>query len=254
MPILQKMAKQIAKGDYEGYLSLPHDNCFEETMLEGLVIGALKLPYPKLYPLVGSFVDKIENWMVCDCFCNALKSVKRFPEDFWEYTSFLLQSDNPWHIRTGLVLMLDYFLDGEHISEVLSRCDAVTNPHYYVQMAQAWLVSMAYVKFPAITEEYLSHCKLDSFTYNKALTKACESRCVTEEQRAVSYTHLSSRSAWQSESVFPSGCLHWTSPHPGSRSAPCIKTRVKWITTASPPYSGCLNSLLRRYHSHSAGA
>ena len=183
MPILQKMAKQIAKGDYEGYLSLPHDNCFEETMLEGLVIGALKLPYPKLYPLVGSFVDKIENWMVCDCFCNALKSAKRFPEDFWEYTSFLLQSDNPWHIRTGLVLMLDYFLDGEHISEVLSRCDAVTNPHYYVQMAQAWLVSMAYVKFPAITEEYLSHCRLDNFTYNKALTKACESRCVTEEQR-----------------------------------------------------------------------
>jgi 3-methyladenine DNA glycosylase AlkD len=183
MPILQKTARQIAKGDYERYFTLPHGNYFEETMLEGLVISALKLPYSKLYPLVGSFVDKIENWMVCDCFCNALKSVKRFPEEFWEYISFLLRSNNPWHIRTGLVLMLDYFLDEDHISEVFSRCDAVTNPHYYVQMAQAWLVSMAYVKFPAITDEYLSHCKLDDFTYNKALTKACESRCATDAQR-----------------------------------------------------------------------
>ena len=183
MPILQKLAKQIAKGDADGYFSLSHGNFFEETMLEGLVIGSLKRPYSDLIPLIGQFVNRIENWMVCDCFCNSLKRVKQYPKEFWDYISFLLCSENPWHIRTGLVLMLDYFLDDEHIREVLSRCDAVTNSHYYVQMAQAWLVSMACVKYPALTLEYLSRCSLDDFTYNKALAKACESRCVTDEQK-----------------------------------------------------------------------
>ena len=50
-------------------------------------------------------------------------------------------------------------------------------------MAVAWAVSIAYVKYPAVTEAYLHRSHLDDFTYNKAIQKATESRRVSEADK-----------------------------------------------------------------------
>ena len=72
-----------------------------------------------------------------------------------------------------------------HIDRVLSLLDGVRQPDYYARMAVAWAVSIAYVRFPEKTLAYLKTCSLDDFTYNKALQKAVESRCVGEPARSV---------------------------------------------------------------------
>ena len=43
MPQLRKMAKKIAGGDYAAFLEKADDTCYEELMLQGIVIGYAKM-------------------------------------------------------------------------------------------------------------------------------------------------------------------------------------------------------------------
>ncbi|MDE7389713.1 MAG: hypothetical protein K2M82_02055, partial [Lachnospiraceae bacterium] len=45
LPVLRKLAKEIAKGDCEGYLSVSGTAYYEEPMLRGFVISMMKLGY-----------------------------------------------------------------------------------------------------------------------------------------------------------------------------------------------------------------
>ena len=80
-------------------------------------------------------------------------------------------------------MLLDHLITGDYIGRVLEALDSMSPAGYYAQMAIAWAVSIAYVKFPEETGSYLRRCRLDDFTYNKALQKAVESRRVSDEDK-----------------------------------------------------------------------
>jgi len=182
MPIIKKCAKQIVKGNVFAFLQNISPAYYESIMLKGLVIAYAKLPYAEFLKRCDAFLDQIENWAICDCFCGAI-SLGKQSEDFFSYIEKYLKSDKPWHIRAALVIMLGKYLDDAHIDEVLARCDVVTNPHYYVKMAQSWLVSTAFVKQPQKTLAYLNSCHLDDWTFNKSISKARESYRVSDEDK-----------------------------------------------------------------------
>ena len=50
-------------------------------------------------------------------------------------------------------------------------------------MAVAWAVSICYIKYPEKTYSYLESCKLDNFTFNKAIQKIRESYRVPKEDK-----------------------------------------------------------------------
>lgn len=185
MPILRGIAKDIAKGDWRGFLLCCRDLYYEEVMIQGLVIGLVKVEYPEFLKLVTDFTDKINNWGICDSFCSGLKSAGKYQDDFFPHLKFFLNSKNPWHIRTGLVIMIFHYMDEGHIGQILSRCDSIRCEHYYVKMANAWLISICYINFPSITLEYLAAGnKLDKWTHNKAIQKIRESRRVSPGTKA----------------------------------------------------------------------
>ena len=61
----------------------------------------------------------------------------------------------------------------------------IDRPEYYINMARAWYFSFALVKQPAATLPLFERrpIALDSWTHNKALQKARESRRITPEQK-----------------------------------------------------------------------
>ena len=69
--------------------------------------------------------------------------------------------------------------------QVLALLDGVRHEDYYVGMAVAWAVSVCYVKFPALTLEYLRNSSLSDFTYNRALQKIIESLRVSREDKSL---------------------------------------------------------------------
>ncbi|SHI93767.1 DNA alkylation repair protein [Parasporobacterium paucivorans] len=185
MPVLHEAAKQIAKGDVLSFLSVARDTNYEEVLVQGLVIGRYKTDYQEFMVLFANHIDKINSWGACDSFCSGLKNFGNHKEDFFGEIPGFLKSENVWHIRIGLVMMIYYYLDDIYIEEVLRLCDHVSDENYYVKMAQAWLISSACTKYPSQTLMYLENSTgLDIWTYNKSLQKIRESRKVSDETKS----------------------------------------------------------------------
>lgn len=183
LPELKKIAKELAEDDWEKYLAAAKDDSFEEVMLQGLVIGCIKADLAVVWPRVKIFVPKINNWSLCDSFCANLKIVRKNREKVWELLQEYLSGSQPFAVRFGVVLLLDHYLTEEYIGRVLNCLDKVKKEDYYVQMAVAWALSIAYIKFPELTLAYLKENSLDDFTYNKALQKIIESRRVSPDDK-----------------------------------------------------------------------
>ncbi len=184
MTVLQPFAKEISKNKPFEFINDNNEKYFEEIMLKGLVIGCLKLDHKLMFQLIRNFVPKIDNWSVNDSFCTRLKFVKKHQQETFQFLEEFIKSQEVYHIRFALVMLLDHFINDEYIERILCICDEVTNEDYYVMMANAWLLSMCYVKFPKETLNYLTrNNQLDKITYNKALQKIRESNRVDAQTK-----------------------------------------------------------------------
>ncbi|MGF9698488.1 DNA alkylation repair protein [Paenibacillus sp. MABNR03] len=183
LPAIRKMAKQIAAGDWRAYLETADDEYFEEVMLQAMVIGHVQTELDEWLKHIAAFVPKIDNWSICDSFCAGLKYTKIHVESVWNFLQPYLKSDQEYEIRFGVVMLLNFYLDETYIDRVLASLDQIKHEAYYVKMAVAWAISMAYVKQPEVTMRYLKDNTLDDFTYNKALQKITESYRVDPETK-----------------------------------------------------------------------
>lgn len=210
LPLLRKIARRIAADRWEEWLSRAGEDCFEEVMLQGMVIGyglddmerragrARRLRGQEEHgreergqeELLGEarrlicwFLPRIDNWSVCDSFCSTLKIAGRHRAQLWPFVTGCLRSGEEYTARFGAVMLLDYYVDREYLGEALAELEQVDQDSYYVKMAVAWALSMFYLEFPKETEAFLEACRLDDFTYNKTLQKICESRRADREMK-----------------------------------------------------------------------
>lgn len=175
LPLLRQIAKEIAKGDWRNFLSNSKEEYYEEILINGLVIAYAKCDVEERLNYIESFVPKIDNWAICDSFCNTLKFVNKNKEIMWEFIQPYLKSYNEFEIRFAVVIILNYYITEDYIDLVLKTLDNIKHDGYYVKMAVAWAISMCFVKFEEKTMAYLKDNSLDDFTYNKSLQKICES-------------------------------------------------------------------------------
>lgn len=185
LPLLRKLAKQIAKGNWREYIKTAQNEYYEEVMLQGMVIGYAKADIEELLNYVTEFLNKIDNWGVCDSFCNGLKFTETNKVRVWEFIQPYLYSTKEFEVRFAVVMLLDFYIDEIYIDRVLQSLDGINHEGYYVKMAVAWAISICYIKFPEQTMEYLKNNKLDDFTYNKALQKIIESLRVDKETKNI---------------------------------------------------------------------
>ena len=184
LPLLRKLAKEIAKIDWRRFMATAENQYFEEIMLQGMVLGYAKADVEEILSCIENFVPMIDNWSVCDSFCTGLKFTNDNKERVWKFLQSYLTSQEEYDIRFGVVMLLDFFISDEYIDRVLTILDNVKQEDYYVKMAVAWAVSVCYVKLPEPTMAYLKNNSLNDFTYNKALQKIMESYRVDNDMKA----------------------------------------------------------------------
>ena len=175
LPRLRKIAKKIAQLDYEYYLAMDDPLYFEEVMLQGMIIGEIKLPWNERSRYVKHFTSKINNWSICDSFCCGLKFKASEKEIVWQFLQPYFASDAPYDIRFAVVMLLFHFVNDEYLQKVFTLFNQIKNDDYYVKMAVAWAISIYFRELPKLTMAYLQKNQLDDWTYNKALQKITES-------------------------------------------------------------------------------
>lgn len=183
VPILREIAKKIKKEtEYEEFLQLVQNKSYEETMIEGFVIASIK-EEEKILPHFHSFLPKIDNWGICDSFCNSLQIVKKNPSMFFALAKELALQEEEFISRVGLIILLNFFVKEEYCKEIFELLDGIKSDKYYINMAEAWLLCELYIYYPQETESYLKKNQLNKFTHNKAISKIRESYRVSKEKK-----------------------------------------------------------------------
>ena len=146
VPILRKIAKEIAKGDWHTYLKEATEDTYEEVAIKGFVIGYAKEDLEGLIPYITEHVEKINDWSLCDGFCSNLKIVGKHKEEFLQFLLPYGKIDDEYKQRVVAVMLLDYYLTDEYIDMSLEVLDSLKNEKYYCKMAVAWAIATAWAK------------------------------------------------------------------------------------------------------------
>lgn len=186
VPVLRNFAKEIVKNEnVKGYLENALDNSYEEILLQGMILGLWRTDVKEFFKYLEKFIPKINSWAVCDVSVAGFKITKKNMEYMWQFLQKYLKSDKEFELRFGIVMLLDFYITEQYIDKVLEILNNVKHEGYYVKMAVAWTIQVAFVKFPEKTFELLKNNKIDDWTYNKALQKIIESYRVDVETKEI---------------------------------------------------------------------
>lgn len=182
---LKLIAKEIAKHNPEQFLSTAHPTTYEEMMIYGLVVASLRDEKQRAAHL-AKFIKMADSWSLCDNVILSMKFLKdeKTKSAYFDYFAALCHSEKEYEARFGIVTLLTYYLEDKFAHRVLEICTEVTNDKYYVQMAVAWLLSVAYLKYKESVLKILRSDALPRFTHNQAISKCLDSYKVSAEDKA----------------------------------------------------------------------
>ena len=72
LPVIRRLARTQAAGDWRAYLAVARDDSFEERMAQGMTLGMARASLAEKTPYILWFLPKIDNWSLCDSFCASL--------------------------------------------------------------------------------------------------------------------------------------------------------------------------------------
>lgn len=183
IPKLREYAKESYKSNKLEDIKIG-DKYYEELVIQGMLIGfQTKAPIEEAIKQVKEFVPKINSWAVCDTFCAGLKITKKYQTEMFKIIKEYLKSKQEYEVRFAIVMLLDYYINDQYIDQVLQILNNIKLDKYYVQMANAWAISICLIRYYNKTLEFLKTTKIDDFTYNKGIQKAIESYRITKEQK-----------------------------------------------------------------------
>ncbi len=189
LPVLRKIAREIVKTDGLSYFceivnTQVEELYYEEKMLAGMTIGYAKLDIKQWCNLMDRYVPFIDNWAVCDSVCASMKTiVNNHQKEIWDYMQKYLEDNREFHIRFGVVMAMDYFVNDKYIDKFLEKLKTVKTTDYYAMMAVAWAISVVFVKYEEKAMELIKSNSLDIVTHNKVIQKIRESNRVEKEKK-----------------------------------------------------------------------
>ena len=181
IPEARKLAKRIV-GDSETskfLRDLPH-RYYDENILHGLIVSEIK-DYDTCIMAVDEFLPYIDNWAVCDIMSPRIFKKNKIVllEKIKEWS----KSEKEYTCRFGIEMLMTHFLDDDFKTEYLEIPVYVNSEEYYVQMMIAWFFATALAKQWYATIKYIEEQRLDTWTHNKTIQKACESKRITPKQK-----------------------------------------------------------------------
>ena len=182
VPVLRKIAKEIFKGNYNSFLKCSLNDTFEEVFIKGLVISNIK-DENEFVKYIDDFVSKIDDWSICDSFCNSLKIVNQDLNKYFEYFTKYLKSNKEFKIRVCLIVYLNFYTKKEYIDKIIDNILKIKTNDYYVEMAIAWLLAEIYLIDKEKVINLLKNKKLNKFVNNKTISKLRDSYRVSKEDK-----------------------------------------------------------------------
>lgn len=184
LPNLRRLAAEIHKnGEAEDFLENCDFSSIEMSLLYSYVLGKMKGDINYLWSYFNRAAGYVDNWCTCDILCQSFKQCEKFRDEVFKHLLSYIASGETYYMRIAAVMLMSHYLTDEYIDRVLETLNNAENDGYYYKMGAAWCLATAVAKYPKKTLEFLKVCRLDDFTFNKAIQKSVESHRISEETK-----------------------------------------------------------------------
>lgn len=179
---LEKLAKRLKDVDIDNFYSLVTFTYYEEVMILGFVIAKTK-DNKKRKEYFKRFIERVDNWAICDSVINRFKLKESELDDYLPYIKDLILDKHEFSSRSGYVFLLNYYVKEKYLDDIFLLIKANRNNTYYVKMAISWLLSYTYFLDKEKTLSFIKNEITDVFIYNKSINKIRESlKCGKDEK------------------------------------------------------------------------
>ena len=154
----------------------------EEKLVYMFILSNLK-DINIIYNKLDSMVPLINNWAVCDSLMN-IKIIRKNRDYFYPLINKYKVSHKEFEVRFSLI-MLFHYMDEKYLDDIFNIMESVDTTYYYAKMGLAWVLCECFIKFRDYTLNRFKDLKIDNFSYNKAISKICDSFRVSDEDKAL---------------------------------------------------------------------
>ena len=181
-PEFKKIARQIRDDPVVPVFlsSLPH-TYHEENCLHAALINGMK-DYGACVTALETFIPFIDNWAVNDAINPAC--FRKHRAELIDKVREWIASDAPYARRCGMKILMANYLEEDFRPEYLDLPADLRSGEYYVNSMTAWLFAEALTKQWDTAVTYIEQHRLDTWTHNKAIQKACESYRIPDGRKA----------------------------------------------------------------------
>ncbi len=181
VPEARKLARELYKGgEYDAFLeALPH-KYYDENILHSLILSEVR-DFGRCCELIDRFLPFVDNWAVCDLLSPVC--FKKNRAALIDKACGWAKSDLVYTSRFGVDMLMGHFLDDDFSPSYLEVAAGAVRDDYYSKMAVAWFFATALAKQWDEAIKYVVGNRLEVWTHNKTIQKACESYRITDEQK-----------------------------------------------------------------------
>ena len=180
-PELRRMAKQLSRTEDAGALlaDLPHAY-FEENQLHAFIVSGIR-EYGDCIAELERFLPYVDNWATCDQMSPRVfrKHRQELRESIWRW----IDSGKTYSVRFGIGMLMEHYLEEDFDPVYPEKAAAVRSKEYYINMMIAWYFATALAKQYETVLPFLEKHRLEPWTHNKTIQKACESYRIAPEQK-----------------------------------------------------------------------
>ena len=174
---IRKICKELSKSNFTSFLNCSYSGYFEELLIRGILLSYIK-NFDEFILYLEEFIKCIDNWAICDMALSSYKIIVKNKDKFIMKILSYLESDNEFIVRVGIIFLLYYYMSDEYIDYVFELINNVKVRAYYVDMAIAWLISVAFVKYKEKTIVFLDNNDLDVEIIRMTVQKIRDSKRV----------------------------------------------------------------------------
>ena len=142
---LNKMVSKYKSGGFELVEALLNSEYLEEKILGAKILGKIcKTDPDKTLNIVRRYVKKLNDWATCDTLATqGIRNISKIKEkEFIKMAKDFAKSANPWIVRFGLVILINFRKDEGFVKiaeDVLSKVNSNVRNDKYVKKAMEWV-------------------------------------------------------------------------------------------------------------------
>ena len=181
-PDLKKLAAEYGRKEgIEVFLQDTPHRYFDENQLHAFIISGEK-DFETCIRRVEAFLPLVDNWATCDQLSPGV--FKKNRPGLLPHALSWMDAGHTYTVRFGIGMLMQHFLEEDFDPALAGKVADLRSEEYYINMMRAWYFATALAKQYEAVLPLIEEKRLDAWTHNMAIRKACESFRVTPDRKA----------------------------------------------------------------------